>query len=82
MTNLSENQPITGTLQPLAVAPNDAARLIGIGRTMLYEEIASGRLRSAKHGKRRLIAIAAIKDWLAEREAENTPIVAGDTDER
>ena len=71
MTNLSEIQKIVAALQPLAVAPGDAARLMGIGRTMLYEEIASERIRSAKIGKRRLITIEAIKDWLQAREAEN-----------
>ena len=71
MTNLSEVQTIAATLQPLAVAPGEAARLMGIGRTMLYEEIATARLRSAKIGKRRLITVDAIKDWLKAREAEN-----------
>lgn len=72
MTNLSEIQTIAAALQPLAVAPNEAARMMSIGRTMLYEEIASGRLRSGKIGKRRLITIEAIKDWLKAREVENT----------
>lgn len=71
MTNLSEIQTIAGVLQPLAVAPSEAARLMGIGRTLVYEEIASARLRSAKIGKRRLITVEAIKDWLKAREAEN-----------
>ncbi len=75
MTNLTEIHAIAGALQPLAVAPGEAARLMGIGRTMLYEEIATARLRSAKIGKRRLITVEAIKEWLAAREAENA---AGD----
>ena len=71
MTNLPEIQTIAGTLQPLAVSPSEAARMMSIGRTMLYAEIGSARLRSAKIGKRRLITIEAIKDWLKAREAEN-----------
>ena len=71
MTNLPEIQAIAASLPPLAVAPGEAARLMGIGRTLVYEEIASTRLRSAKIGKRRLITIEAIKDWLKAREAEN-----------
>lgn len=71
MTNLPEIQAIAAALQPLAVAPGEAARLMGIGRTLVYEEIASARLRSAKIGKRRLITVEAIKDWLKAREAEN-----------
>ena len=69
MTNLTQIQAIAAS--PLAVAPGEAARLMGIGRTLVYEEIASTRLRSAKIGKRRLITIEAIKDWLKAREAEN-----------
>lgn len=81
MTNPSELQQLIAGLQPLAVSPADAARLIGIGRTMLYDEIASSRLRSAKIGKRRLITVEAIKDWLEAREAENA-LCVGDADER
>ena len=77
MTNLSEIQTIAGALQPLAVAPGEAARLMGIGRTLAYEEIASMRLRSIKIGKRRLITIDAIKDWLKAREAENASGAGG-----
>ena len=81
MTNPSELQQLIAGLQPLAVSPADAARLIGIGRTMLYDEIASTRLRSAKIGKRRLITVEAIKDWLQAREAENAS-GESDADER
>ena len=52
----------------LAVSPADAARLAGIGRTTLYEALGSGALRSLKIGKRRLITIEALKDWLAVAE--------------
>ena len=61
----------TNEIKPLAVSPTDAAKIVGIGRTKLYEEIATARLRSAKIGKRRLITVDAIKDWLKAREAEN-----------
>ena len=80
MMNTSETQQLVTALQPLAVSPNDAARLIGIGRTKLYTALADGTLRSAKIGKRRLITVEAIKDWLKAREAENTS-GAGDTHE-
>lgn len=56
--------------RPLAVSPADAARLIGLGRTRLYEEIRSGKLRSFKLGKRRLIPITALQEWIAARETE------------
>ena len=52
----------------LAVSPGEAARLSGLGRTTLYEAIGSGALRSLKIGKRRLITIEALKEWLASAE--------------
>jgi excisionase family DNA binding protein len=57
-------------IQPLAVSPSEAARLLGIGRTHLYELIGRGALRSVLLGKRRLIPIDAIKECLASNEVE------------
>ena len=54
---------------PLAVSPADAARLLGIGRTRLYEELGSGALPSFHLGRRRLIRVAALEAWMAAREA-------------
>lgn len=53
----------------LAVSPAEAARLLGIGRTRLYEELATGALPSFHLGRRRLIRIAAIEAWLSGKEA-------------
>lgn len=55
---------------PLAVSPGEAALLVGLGRTRLYEELRSGSLRSFKLGRRRMISVAALEEWLAAREAE------------
>jgi excisionase family DNA binding protein len=53
---------------PLAVSPAAAARLVGIGRTKLYEAIGSGELKTLKIGARRLITVDALRDWLRTRE--------------
>lgn len=50
--------------RPLAVAPAEAARLAGIGRTRLYAAIANGDLPSLKLGARRLIKVADLEAWL------------------
>ncbi|MEZ5961715.1 MAG: helix-turn-helix domain-containing protein [Hyphomonadaceae bacterium] len=55
--------------RPLAVAPAEAARLAGIGRTRLYAAIASGDLPSLKLGARRLIKIADLESWLDRHAA-------------
>jgi excisionase family DNA binding protein len=49
---------------PLVVAPAEAARLAGVGRTTLYAALKSGALPSLKLGRRRLIKIGALQDWL------------------
>ena len=52
----------------LAVAPAEAARLAGVGRTTLYEAIGTGELKSVKIGKRRLILVEALRQWLLAHE--------------
>lgn len=52
----------------LAVAPAEAARLAGVGRTTIYEAIGAGVLKSVKIGKRRLITIEALRAWLLAHE--------------
>lgn len=61
------------TDQRLAVSPAEAARLAGVGRTTLYDAIGSGALRSLKIGKRRLITIEAIREWLSAAEQLTQP---------
>ena len=52
----------------LAVAPAEAARLTGLGRTTIYEAIGAGALKSVKIGKRRLITIESLRAWLLAHE--------------
>lgn len=52
----------------IAVSPEEAAKLIGVGRTTIFAELRSGALRSVKLGARRLITIAALLDWIAKLE--------------
>lgn len=54
----------------MVLSPTDAARRIGVGRTFLYELIATGALRTVKLGKRRLITIKAIEECLAAHEVQ------------
>lgn len=54
----------------LAVPINAATDILGIGRSMLYKEIAAGRLKTFTVGTRRLISRSALEAWVKEREAE------------
>ncbi len=60
----------THTPEPIAVSPDEAARLCGIGRTTLYAAISSGELKSLKIRSRRLITLEAIREWLKRHEVE------------
>ncbi len=44
-----------------------AAQALGIGRTALYSEIAAGRIRSVKVGRRRLVPSSAISEVASGR---------------
>jgi excisionase family DNA binding protein len=52
----------------LAVGVEDAAKLVGVGRTEIYKAIKQGSLASLKIGKRRLIRVEALQEWLASLE--------------
>ncbi|MBX3430807.1 MAG: helix-turn-helix domain-containing protein [Hyphomonadaceae bacterium] len=59
---LDATAPASG--RPIAVSPTRAARLIGIGRTKLYEALTSGELSSYRIGRRRLIRVVDLEAWL------------------
>ena len=66
--NMREHREPRDSVGVLAVAPDEAARLAGVGRTTLYAAIGAGALRSIKIGKRRLITIEALRAWLLAHE--------------
>ncbi len=43
---------------------NEAAEMLGIGRSALYAELAAGRLRSLKIGRRRVVPSGAIAEYV------------------
>ncbi len=49
----------------------DAMRLLSLSRSVIYEQMRSGRLRSVREGRTRLVPAAAIAEYVAllEREA-------------
>ena len=49
---------------PRAFSINEFCRRYGIGRTSAYQEIAAGRLRAVKAGRRTLVTREAAEAWL------------------
>ena len=54
------------TTTQICVTPEEAAKRLAIGRTFVYELLASGRLESIKLGRRRLIPAEALESLVAE----------------
>ena len=52
----------------IAVSPEEVARLLGIGKTLLYEQLMNGALSSIKIGKRRVIQMSAIEEFLTRKK--------------
>lgn len=52
-------------IAPRVLRVEEAARALGIGRSLTYDLIRSGRLRSFKVGSRRLIPATAIDETIA-----------------
>lgn len=48
---------------------DEAAEVVGVGRTRLYADIGAGRLRSVTVGRRRLVPVKAIADYIASQAA-------------
>ena len=53
--------------EPICVRVNDAARLIGVGRTKLYELIATGEVDTVKLGKSTRVLTASLHDLMRRR---------------
>lgn len=57
-------------LAPLAHSIPDAARMIGIGETTLYDLLAKEKIRRCRIGRRVVIPHAELERFLAEQTSE------------
>ena len=57
-------------MDALLLSPIEAARRLGIGRSTLYELLASGEVESLHIGRRRLIASAALVEFVERRRLD------------
>lgn len=58
-------------LEPVLYRVRDVTEILNLSRTVVYDLIRAGRLRSVKEGRARLIPASAVREYLAllEREA-------------
>ncbi|MGV9242569.1 helix-turn-helix domain-containing protein [Streptomyces sp. NPDC003710] len=65
---------VADAAEQLLYRPEEAAKALRIGRSMVYEEIRLGRLQTVRIGRRRLVPAEYIAQYveLLKREAEAT----------
>lgn len=51
---------------PLAISVSETARQLGVGRTTVYGLINSGQLKTTKIGRRRLISMLSVREFLGQ----------------
>lgn len=61
---------LTSTTEARLYRVSDAMRRLGLSRSVIYELMRSGRLRSVREGRTRLISDSAIRDYIALLEQE------------
>ena len=57
-------------MEPIYCSVVDAARALGVGRSTIYVWMTEKRLRSVRVGGRRLIPVAAVREFAEQIEAE------------
>jgi excisionase family DNA binding protein len=62
---VSRGSPPAAAQAPLAYSIPEAVTISGIGRTLLYAEIAAGRLLAVKAGRRTLIPRTALEQFIS-----------------
>ena len=62
----SDNCSMSQFGYPMLVTVEEAAMLLRIGRTTAYELVMSGKLKSVKVGRRRLVVRDGVREYVSE----------------
>jgi len=62
-----------GATQRLLLRIPEVAETLGIGRTKIYEMIATGELPTVRFGRAVRISVTTLQKWVEEREQQNMP---------
>lgn len=68
----SVEAPATGGMRRVLYRVPEAMELLSMSRTVIYEQIRAGRLRTVHQGRARLVPASAIADYVALLEREST----------
>lgn len=69
---LAPGQPAKPVMEPIAVRIVEAIRLTGIGRSKLYELIASGAIETVKFGRCTLIPTGSLHGLIEKARQRNS----------
>ena len=64
-------------IEPLLVRVEEAARILSLSRSTIYEMMDAGELPSVRRGAARRIPVAALREWVA-RQAEAATLSSGE----
>lgn len=62
---------MTDKLEPLAVNTTEAARLLDVSRPTLYQLLNRPDFPSFRVGKRVLVSVAGLQEWVNQQAKEN-----------
>lgn len=66
-------QPILEpAVEPLLVRVEEAARILSLSRSTIYEMMDAGELPSIRRGTARRIPVAALREWVARQTAPSS----------
>jgi excisionase family DNA binding protein len=60
----------TGPVPAMLYRVDEAADALRLSRSLIYELIRTGHLRSVKQGRRRLVPVAALAEYVASLDSE------------
>jgi excisionase family DNA binding protein len=66
-------------IEPLAIPIAEAARLGGVGRSTIYNEIGNGSLVAHKVGRRTIVKMEDFRTWIAGRDRYPTTVKSNDS---
>jgi excisionase family DNA binding protein len=64
---MAEQNPPPIPIEPLLVRVEEAARILSLSRSTIYEMMDSGELPSVRRGAARRIPVAALHEWIARQ---------------
>ena len=68
-----QNQPtLEASIEPLLVRVEEAARLLSLSRSTIYEMLDTGELPSVRRGTARRIPVTALHAWVAHQTTPPT----------